>query len=79
MHCKHLFDKVLKKLNILEEIDILGLAKEFEDIYYPNGEKINLKDNSEELKLIQFIRDEAHRFAINFHRRLRSKNFFKKT
>ena len=70
--------KVLKKLNILEKLDVLGLAKEFEDIYYPNGEKINLEDNSEELKLIQFIRDEAHRFAINFHRRLRSKNFFKK-
>ena len=70
--------KVLKKLNILEKLDVLGLAKEFEDIYYPSGEKINLEDNSEELKLIQFIRDEAHRFAINFHRRLRSKNFFKK-
>ena len=70
--------KVLKKLNILEKLDVLGLAKEFEDIYYPNGEKINLEDNSEELKLIQFIRDEAHRFAINFHRRLRSKNFLKK-
>ena len=67
--------KVLKKLNILEKLDVLGLAKEFEDIYYPNGEKINLEDNSEELKLIQFIRDEAHRFAINFHRKLRSKNF----
>ena len=70
--------KVLKKLNILEKLDVLGLAKEFEDIYYPNGEKINLEDNSEELKLIQFIRDEAHRFAINFHRKLRSKNFLKK-
>ena len=67
--------KVLTKLNILEKLDILGIAKEFEDIYYPNGEKINLEDNSEELKLIQFIRDEAHRFAINFHRKLRSKNF----
>ena len=67
--------KVLKKLNILEKLDVLGLAKEFEDIYYPSGEKINLEDNSEELKLIQFIRDEAHRFAINFHRKLRSKNF----
>ena len=67
--------KVLKKLNILEKLDVLGLAKEFEDIYYPNGEKINLENNSEELKLIQFIRDEAHRFAINFHRKLRSKNF----
>ena len=67
--------KVLKKLNILEKLDVLGLAKEFEDIYYPNGEKINLENNSEELKLIQFIRDEAHRFAIKFHRKLRSKNF----
>ena len=72
----HAAVKVLKKLNILEKVDIVGLAKEFEDIYFPNGEKMNLENNSEELKLIQLIRDEAHRFAINFHRKLRSKNFF---
>jgi excinuclease ABC subunit C len=55
---------------------VIGIAKRLEEIFFP-GDSIPLYINkkSESLKLIQHARNEAHRFAINFHRDLRSKNF----
>lgn len=65
----------LTALNILAKIPIIGIAKRLEEIYYP-GDKYPLYINkkSETLKVLQHIRDEAHRFAITFHRNLRSKD-----
>jgi excinuclease ABC subunit C len=56
------------------ELPIIGLAKQFENVYTPNSNRpILLPKNSEGLYLLQRIRDEAHRFAIAYHRKLRSK------
>lgn len=56
------------------ELPIIGLAKQFENVYSPNSKKpMSLPKNSEGLYLLQRIRDEAHRFAIAYHRKLRSK------
>ena len=53
---------------------VMGLAKREEEIFLPGrGESIKLEERSPVLKLIQQIRNEAHRFAITFHRQLRSK------
>lgn len=63
----------LKKLDIDKKIAILGIAKRLEQIYYPNDPiPLYLDKKSETLKLIQQMRNEAHRFAINFHRNKRS-------
>lgn len=66
--------EVLRKLGLLDKITIIGLAKRLEEIFYP-GDPIPLilDKNSETLKIIQQLRDEAHRFGITFHRQLRSK------
>ncbi len=66
--------EVLRKLNLLDRITIVGLAKRLEEIFYP-GDPIPLilDKNSETLKVIQQLRDEAHRFGITFHRNVRSK------
>ena len=53
---------------------IIGIAKRLEEIYFPGDQyPIHLDKKSESLMLIQRIRDEAHRFAITFHRQVRSK------
>ncbi len=63
----------LKKLNLDKKIAILGLAKRLEGIYYPNDPiPLYLDKKSETLRLIQQMRNEAHRFAITFHRNKRS-------
>ncbi|MDO8498646.1 MAG: excinuclease ABC subunit UvrC [bacterium] len=54
---------------------VLGLAKRMEWLYPPEGEVIKLPKNSLSLRLLQKIRDEAHRFAISYHRKLRSQHF----
>ena len=65
--------EVLKKYN-LTHIPVIGLAKEFEEIYLPNTSfPIRIPHNNEALHLLQQVRDESHRFAITFHRQLRSK------
>ena len=65
---------VLEKLN-LTHIPIIGLAKEFEEIYIPNSKRpIIIPKNNVALHLLQQVRDESHRFAITYHRKLRSKN-----
>ena len=67
---------ILKKLNLDKKINIIGIAKKLEEIYFPNDSvPIHLGKKSQHLKLIQNIRNEAHRFAINYHKTLRSKTF----
>ncbi len=64
--------EVLKSM-CLDDIPIIGLAKEFEHIFVPGiSSPIILPRNSEALHLLQRIRDEAHRFAITYHKKLRS-------
>jgi excinuclease ABC subunit C len=65
---------VLEELN-LTHIPIIGLAKEFEEIYLPNSKRpVVIPKNNTALHLLQRVRDESHRFAITYHRKLRSKN-----
>lgn len=67
----------LRELSLYGEIPIIGIAKRLEEIYYPEDQfALHIDKKSESLRLIQKLRDEAHRFAINFHRDLRSKNSF---
>lgn len=66
--------EVLDELN-LAHIPIIGLAKEFEEIYIPNSKRpIIIPKNNKALHLLQQVRDESHRFAITYHRKLRSDN-----
>src|SRR5690606_15831318 len=56
------------------KVPIVGIAKRLEEIYFPEDSiPVYIDKRSESLKLIQQIRDEAHRFAITFHRDRRSK------
>jgi len=65
---------VLKDLDLYGKISIIGIAKRLEEIYFPEDPiPLYLDKNSESLKLIQYLRDEAHRFGITFHRKKRSK------
>lgn len=70
--------EILEDLGLMNKVTVIGIAKKLEEIFFP-GESIPLYINkkSESLKLIQQCRNEAHRFAITFHRDLRSKNFLK--
>jgi len=66
--------KVLDELGLRDEIPVAALAKRFEEVYVPgDAEPIRLPRSSEALYLLQRIRDEAHRFAIAFHRERRAK------
>lgn len=57
------------------DIEIISLAEKFDEVFLPNQSMpIMLKRGSVELRLLQTLRDEAHRFAITFHRNLRVKN-----
>lgn len=70
--------EALKELNIYGRIPIAGIAKKLEEIYFPEDPiPLLINKKSQGLRLIQFIRDEAHRFAITFHRQKRSKDFTK--
>jgi excinuclease ABC subunit C len=66
--------EVLENFGLSDKTTIIGLAKRLEEIFFP-GDSIPLilDKTSETLKIIQYIRDEAHRFGITFHRQLRSK------
>src|SRR5690606_18835811 len=64
----------LKELGILDQVTVIGIAKRLEEIYFPNDSvPLYIDKRSESLKVIQQIRNEAHRFAITFHRNVRSK------
>ncbi len=65
----------LKELEIYGKIPIIGIAKKLEEIYFPEDNiPIHISKKSSSLKIIQRLRDEAHRFAITFHRQKRSKS-----
>jgi excinuclease ABC subunit C len=67
--------KSLDLLGLRGKIAIIGIAKRLEEIYYPEDPvPLYLDKSSESLKLIQFMRNEAHRFGIRFHRNKRSKS-----
>ena len=67
--------KSLDKLKIRGKIAIIGIAKRLEEIYFPgDGVPLYLDKRSESLKLIQQLRDEAHRFGISHHRKQRGKD-----
>jgi excinuclease ABC subunit C len=66
--------RVLEELG-LEEIAVASLAKRFEEVYVPDrAEPIRIPRDSEALFLLQQVRDEAHRFAITYHRKLRERS-----
>lgn len=67
--------KSLDYLGIREQVPIIGIAKKLEEIYFPGDSvPIYIDKNSVTLKLIQNLRNEAHRFGINFHRDQRSRS-----
>ncbi|HLU88567.1 MAG TPA: excinuclease ABC subunit UvrC [Cyclobacteriaceae bacterium] len=69
--------QALKKLGLYGQIPIIGIAKRLEEIYFPEDPyPLHIDKTSESLRLLQRVRDEAHRFAINFHRQVRSKKAF---
>jgi len=64
--------KSLKLLGIEKQVTIIGIAKRLEELYYPGDQyPLYLDKKSETLKVIQQLRDEAHRFGITFHRKKR--------
>lgn len=66
--------EILKKLGFEDKIEIISLAKKLEEVFVVGqSAPVILKYGSAELKLLQRIRDEAHRFAITFHRQTRTK------
>ncbi|MEN6295735.1 MAG: excinuclease ABC subunit UvrC [Chloroherpetonaceae bacterium] len=66
--------QVLQELHIEDKVPIIGLAKRLEEIFTPGeSESLQLPKSSSSLILLQHIRDEAHRFAITYHRKLREK------
>ena len=70
--------KSLKALGIYNRLTVIGIAKRLEEIYFPEDPvPLLLSKKSPTLKIIQHARNEAHRFAIEFHRKTRSKQFTK--
>ena len=64
----------LEKLGLLGKVAVAGIAKKLEEIYFPHDSlPLYIDKKSQSLRLIQQIRDEAHRFAITFHRKKRDK------
>ena len=66
--------KSLRLLGIDKQVTVIGIAKRLEELYYPGDQyPLYLDKKSETLKVIQHLRDEAHRFGITFHRKKRDK------
>lgn len=69
--------KSLRLLGIEKQLTVIGIAKRLEELYYPGDSfPLYLDKKSETLKIIQHLRDEAHRFGITFHRNQRSRKTF---
>ena len=65
--------EILQEFNLEADIDMISLAKRIEEVFFPNHPNpLLLKVGSIELRLLQRIRDEAHRFAITYHRNIRT-------
>ena len=70
--------RVVEELGLAEEIPVAALAKRFEEVFVPGlAEPVKIPRQSEALYLLQRIRDEAHRFAVTYHRQLRAKRMTK--
>jgi excinuclease ABC subunit C len=70
--------RVLERLGLADEIPVAALAKTFEEVFVPGRpEPVQVPRGSEALFLLQRIRDEAHRFAVTYHRGLRGKRMTK--
>jgi excinuclease ABC subunit C len=70
--------EALQELGLYGKIPIIGIAKKLEEIYYPeDSTPLHISKKSPGLMLLQKIRDEAHRFAITFHRVKRAQGTFK--
>ncbi|MFW5852328.1 MAG: excinuclease ABC subunit UvrC [Bacteroidota bacterium] len=68
--------KIFKELGIFEKVQLIGIAKRLEELFFPEDPvPLYLDKTSESLKVIQHMRNEAHRFGITHHRNQRSKNF----
>jgi excinuclease ABC subunit C len=68
----------LRQLGIADQVTVLGIAKRLEELFFPGDPyPLHLDKKSETLKIIQQLRDEAHRFGITFHRNHRSKMTFR--
>jgi len=68
----------LRKLKLENKIAVIGIAKRLEEIFFPGDPvPLYLDKNTETLKVIQHLRNEAHRFGITFHRNKRSADFIK--
>jgi excinuclease ABC subunit C len=67
--------KALERLGLRGKVPIIGIAKRLEELFYPGDQyPLYLNKKTETLKIIQQLRNEAHRFGITFHRNKRSKN-----
>ncbi len=70
--------EALEKIGLRGRVKVIGLAKRLEEIYYPGDPVPHYLDkNSETLRVLMHIRDEAHRFGITFHRKKRSQAFIR--
>ncbi len=70
--------KSLNLLGIAGQVTVIGIAKRLEELFYPNDPyPLYLDKKSETLRVIQHLRDEAHRFGITFHRKQRSRKTFR--
>ncbi|MGH9188000.1 MAG: excinuclease ABC subunit UvrC [Acidimicrobiales bacterium] len=70
--------RAVEQLGLGEEIPVAALAKKFEEVFVPgSADPIRIPRQSEALYLLQRVRDEAHRFAISYHRQLRGKRMTK--
>jgi excinuclease ABC subunit C len=71
-------ERVVRELGLEDEVELASLAKQFEEVYRPgSSEPVRLRRGSDALYLLQRVRDEAHRFAITFHRETRGKRMTK--
>ena len=67
-------ERVVRALGLEDEVELASLAKQFEEVYRPGSpDPVRLRRGSDALYLLQRLRDEAHRFAITFHRERRGK------
>lgn len=70
--------KILNELELMDKLEVVGIAKRLEEIYKPGDPiPLHVDKTSDSLKVIQHLRNEAHRFAISHHRDRRSKGNFK--
>jgi excinuclease ABC subunit C len=71
-------ERVVNELGLADQVELASLAKQFEEVYRPGSpEPVRLRRGSDALYLLQRIRDEAHRFAITFHREKRGQRMTK--